>query len=179
MQIDMPEKEIEGTGNVFMSLVQDFGNKSKKKEPLVSIGGILPEFRPEKIHRSRTVIVEPNPTTQFIVVLKGIGPETYRFLRDDAIDSKKPGTTPADLDRIRRYLKELRRTRYDYVENRRQLMAKFKDHKPVEKSLEAMVEGVPLVYNSDRFTSEAWKRSSHQLQISERNMFRRLESEGD
>lgn len=175
MQVDIPE-EVEETENVFMSLVQDFGNKSKK-ESSVSIGEILPEFRGERVLRSRTVVVEPNPISQFIVVLKGIGSDTYRFLRDDAIDSKRPGTTLADLNLVRRYLKELRRTRYDYVENRRRLMAKFKDHSPIEKSLEAIVESLPLVYNSDRFTSEAWRRSSPRLQQSERDLFRQWESE--
>src|SRR5271167_4113607 len=150
MQIDKPDEIVESTGNVFLSLVQDFGNKSKKEHP-VSIGEILPEFSQQKVLRSRTVVIKPkpNPITQFIVVLKGIGPDTYRFLCDDVIDSQQLGTTSTDIELTRRYLNGLRRTRYDYVENRRQLMAKFKGHKPIGKSLEAIVEGLPLVFNSE------------------------------
>jgi hypothetical protein len=180
MKIDKPDEIIESTGNVFLSLVQDFGNKSNKDHP-VSIGEILPEFSQEKVLQSCTVVIKPkpNPITQFIVVLKGIGPDTYQFLRDDVIDSQQLGTTSTDIELTRRYLKELRHPRYDYVENRRQLMAKFKGHKPVEKSLEAIVEGLPLVYNSDRYTSEAWNRTSSQLQQSEQDMWRQLERERD
>jgi hypothetical protein len=175
MQIDKPEKVVEETGNVFMSLVQDFGNRSKKESP-ISIGEILPERRLTRPSKNRQV--EINPTMQFIVVLKGIGPETYRFLRDDAVNLERPGTTLADLELTRRYLKELRRTRYDYVENRRQLMAKFKDHKPIEKSLQAIVEGLPLVFNSESYTSEPWNRSRLQLQRSELDILRGFEGEG-
>ena len=177
MQVDKPEKVVEETDNVFMSLVQDFGNRSKKEYP-ISVGEILPERRFTRPSPYRQV-VEIKPTTQFIVILKGIGPETYRFLRDDVVDFERPGTTPDDLELTRRYLKELRRTRYDYVENRRQLMAKFKDHKPIGKSLEAIVEALPLVFNSESYTSEPWKKSRIQLQQSESDILQRFESEGD
>ena len=33
MQIDKPEKIVEETDNVFLSLVQDFGNRSKNEAP--------------------------------------------------------------------------------------------------------------------------------------------------
>ena len=171
MQIDKEDKNIEKTKNVFMSLVQDFGNKSKN-ESSVSIGEILPEFFGIRVLQSRSIeLPRPEPIMQFIVVLKGIGPETYRFLRDDAFNSND-SCTPSDLELTRRYLKRLRRTRYDYVENRRQLMSKFKGHKPIDKSLVAIVEGLPLVYNSDRYTSEAWRQSSSQLRQSESEIFR-------
>jgi len=164
MQTDK-DKNIEKAENVFMSLVQDFGNKSKN-ESSVSIGEILPEFSEAEV-RSRSIeYPRPEPITQFIVVLKGIGPETYRFLRDDAFNSND-SCTASDLELTRRYLKQLRWTRYDYVENRRQLTSKFKGHKPIDKSLIAIAEGLPLVYNSDCYTSEAWRQSSSQLRQSE------------
>jgi len=162
MQSDKEDKNIEKTENVFMSLVQDFDNKSKN-ESSVSIGEILPEFSEAEV-RSRSIeYPRPEPITRFIVVLKGIGPETYRFLRDDAFNSNDS----CDLELTRRYLKQLRRTRYDYVENRRQLTSKFKGHKPIDKSLVAIVEGLPLVYNPDRYTSEAWRQFSSQLRQSQ------------
>ena len=137
-----------------MSLVQDFGNKSKN-ESSVSIGEILPDFFEARVLRSRSIqYPRPEPITPFIVVFKGIGPETYRFLHGDTVNSND-SYTASDLELTRRYLKRLRRTRYDYIENRRQLMSKFKDHKPIDKSLVVIVEGLPLVYNSYRYTSEA------------------------
>ena len=166
MEIDK-ERSVEGTENVFMSLVQDFGNRSKTEAPL-SIGEILPQFFGAKVLRSRVVeYPHPQPITQFIVVLKGIGPETYRFLRDDSFKSNLSATTLTDLDLTRRYLKALRQTRYDYVGNRHQLMSRFKGHKSIDKSLVAIVEGLPLVYNSDSYTSKPWRESSNQLRQSE------------
>ena len=154
MQIDKEDKNIEKTENVFMSLVQDFGNKSKN-ESSVSIGEILPDFFEARVLRSRSIqYPRPEPITQFIVVLKGIGPETYRFLHNNAVNSND-SYTASDLELTRRYLNRLQWTRYDYIENRRQLMSKFKDHKPIDKSLVVIVEGLPLVYNSYRYTSEA------------------------
>ena len=54
----------------------------------VTIGEILPERRLTRPSKYRHVTV--NPITQFIIVLKGIGPETYGFLRDDVVDVKRP-----------------------------------------------------------------------------------------
>ena len=173
MQIDKERRTV-NSENVFMSLVQDFGNRSKNEVP-ISIGEVLPELVEAKVLRSRVVeYPRPQPITQFIVVLKGIGPETYRFLRDDAFNSNRRAKTSADLELTRRYLKELRQTRYDYVENRRELVSDFKGRHPIDNSLLAILEGLPMVYNSDRYTSGPWRQSSSQLRQSESGLLQRL-----
>ena len=177
MQIDKQRGTV-NSENGFMSLVQDFRNRSKNEVPL-SIGRILPELSEAKVLPGAANYPRHQLYTQFIVVLKGIGPETYRFLRDDAFNSNHPATTLTDLDLTRRYLKRLRRSRYDYVENRRQLMSKFKGHEPIDKSLVAIVEGLPLVYNSDRYTLKPWRQSSSQLRQSESDQLERFESGPD
>ena len=88
--------------------MQDFDNRSKK-EHSISIKQILPEHRFTRPSLYRQVM-EIKPITQFIVILKGIDPETYRFLHDDVIDFEYFSITSDDLEFIRRYLKEFKYT---------------------------------------------------------------------
>jgi len=135
---ELSEKQAEDgvrydSENVFMSLVQDFGKKFVKEE-WVSVGGI----RCVRQNRRRD-----SPKSQFFVILKGIGSETYKCLEDIAgeTDDKR-----ARRDRTRSYLRELQRARVEYVE-------KVPDE---PMSFVGGMQNLPLVYGEAMLGSQKW-----------------------
>jgi hypothetical protein len=125
MKVEMSELD---TDNVFLSLIQDFGEKSRK-EPWVSVGTILRTHRPS-----------PELGTQFIIVLNGIGTDTYQCLKDGLKDSSESKELQS---RSRTYLKELRSARVDHV-----------DTKAPEYT--AAKQNIPLVYGDCELGSKKW-----------------------
>src|ERR1700694_4137358 len=105
-ELEMPELD---TDNVFLSLIQDFGAK-RRKTPWVNVGKILrTHWHPRLSHPPLKL------GSQFIVVLKGIGANTYQCLTDD-VDGDPESK---ELQRCTRmYLKELRSARVDYVDTK-------------------------------------------------------------
>jgi hypothetical protein len=140
---EMKGVEIHGkvTDNVFLSLIQDFGKKRVKEScQWVTVEKVLKGYTHPLGAHSRL----PPRDTQFIVVLKGIGPETYKCLLDEDLDPKK---SPV---RTRMYLKELTRTRVDYVD------------KTGGRERVGM-QNIPLVYGDYMLGSENWKESRPRL----------------
>lgn len=71
--VEMTDAEIQESDNVFLSLVQDFGEK-RLKEPWIAVGKVLkPYTRPRS---AQPLLEQPPLETQFIVILKGIGTDT-------------------------------------------------------------------------------------------------------
>ena len=87
--IEMCELEMD---NVFMSLIQDFGEKCLK-EPWVAVGTVLKAYT----HRrsAQLPLKLPPLETQFIVVLKGIGAETYKCLKEQPPRARQLDIKPA------------------------------------------------------------------------------------
>jgi hypothetical protein len=127
--------------NVFMSLVQDFGDKCLK-EPWVAVGTVLRAYT-----RPRTTqppLKRPPLETQFIVVLKGIGTDTYECLKNN-LQEPNNSTSNQLQDPVRRYLKELMSARVDYVDKRGRKWA-------------AGMQNIPLVYGDSMLGSDNWVR---------------------
>ena len=90
----------------------------------------------------------PPLDTQFIVVLKGIGVDTYKCLQDpDRTRSNQLRNT------TRRYLRELTSGRVDYVAKN----AKWK--------CAAAMQNIPLVYGDSMLGSEMWDTLRPLLQV--------------
>jgi hypothetical protein len=128
--VEMTESDTD-SDNVFLSLIQDFGKK-RLKEPWVQVGQIL------RTHRKLRKTHPPAPPvrTQFFVILKGIGINTYQCLKDDLHDSELQRRT-------RTYLQELRSARVDYVDT-------------TEMKCTAAMQNIPLVYGDSMLGSEKW-----------------------
>ena len=91
----------------------------------------------------------PPRDTQFIVILKGIGAETYECLKNPKADND---LNPNQLQaRTRRYLKELTSARVDYVDKK-------------QDKWTAAMQNVPLVYGDSMLGSEKWKECRPALQ---------------
>src|SRR6202011_951751 len=96
---EMQGVEMHGkkTDNVFLSLIQDFGKKHVK-ESSVTVERVLQGYT-----RDENLPLPPRDT-QFIVVLKGIGAETYECLKNP--EAPDNNSNPNQLQaRSRRYLK--------------------------------------------------------------------------
>jgi len=120
--------------NVFLSLVQDFGKK-RLKESWVAVGNVLKTYA----HPRRAPLGRPPLETQFIVVLKGIGVDTYKCLQDR--DSR---TSNQVRNETRRYLRELTSGRVEYVDKNAKLKCR------------AAMQNIPLVYGDSMLGSEKW-----------------------
>jgi hypothetical protein len=127
--------------NVFLSLIQDFGKKLRR-EPWVAVGALLKSYtRPR---RAQIPLKQPTTRdTQFIVVLKGIGVDTYECLKNDP-DNADDSEIHHLWNRTRRYLRELTSPRIDYVD------------KNVKRKLEAGMQNIPLVCGDSMLWSEQW-----------------------
>ena len=134
---EMKDVEMPEFGdNVFLSLIQDFGKK-RRKEPWVSVGEIL---RTHKHPRLSHPPPQPIPLgTQFVVILKGIGTNTYQCLKDEFDDPESMQLQ----NRTRRYLQELRSVKVDYVDTK-------------ELKCNAGKQNIPLVYGDSELGSENW-----------------------
>jgi hypothetical protein len=134
--VEMPELD---TDNVFLSLIQDFGKKHRK-ELWVKVGKILRTHTHPRLSHPPP---EPIPLgTQFFVVLKGIGANTYQCLKDDLDDSESKELQSC----TRMYLKELRSTKVDYVDTK-------------EPKCTAGKQNIPLnVYGDSELGSENWMK---------------------
>jgi hypothetical protein len=125
--------------NVFMSLVQDFGTKLRR-EPWVRVGEILQT--PTRPRAAQPPLKRPPLSTQFIVVAKGIEADTYQCLKNPRANASPE--SDEIRGRTRNYLKELLRTKMDYVD-------------PEDKSLlVAGMQNIPLVYGDSMMGSENW-----------------------
>jgi hypothetical protein len=140
----MMDVEMDGRKpkNVFLSLIQDFRQKLVR-ESWVTVETVLKGYTPPRG-------AQPPPSkrdTQFIIILKGNGPETYECLKNPKEDKDS-----IDLqDRTNRCLKELRSARVDYVDEVGGL------------ELIAM-QNIPLVYGEDKLWSEKWREYSPRLE---------------
>ena len=76
---DIETSELE-TDNVFLSMIQDFGKK-RLKETWITVGTVLRTYR--KPRYAQPPLKQLPLDTQFIVILKGIGPNTYQCLKDN------------------------------------------------------------------------------------------------
>ena len=142
--VEMPALETE---NVFMSLVQDFGKK-RRKEPWIAVGNVLRTYtRPRRAQPS----LEHPLETQFIVVLKGIGTNTYMCLKNNPQESDNSRSNWL-RERSRRYLKELTNTRAEYVDKN----AKWRRT--------AGMQNLPLVYGESMLGSINWTRCRSEIQ---------------
>jgi len=142
---DMHKSE---TGNVFLSVVQDFGKK-RRKEPWVAVGTVLRAYTHPR--RGQPPLGQPPLQTQFIVVLKGIGTDTYECLKNNL--QEPDDTTSNQLQNsVRRYLKELRSAKVDYVD------------KTGKRKQAAGMQNIPLVYGESMLGSENWVRYRPALQ---------------
>ena len=141
--VEMHESE---TDNVFLSLIQDFGKK-RLKETWVTVGTILRMHRiPRTAHPSLALPLD----TQFIVVLKGIGADTYQCLKNDLEESDDSESNLLQ-SRTRRYLKELTSARVDYVDKKQ------------EKCIAGM-QNIPLVYGDSMLGSKEWVKYRSELE---------------
>jgi len=138
--VEMDELEMD---NVFLSMVQDFGNK-RRNEPWVAVGSVLRVYaRPR---RAQPALDHPPLENQFIVVLKGVGANTYKCL-------KEPSDSPPNrLQNTTRYLEELRSGKVDYV-----------DKNGKWKRIAAM-QNIPLVYGETMLGSANWDTNRPALQ---------------
>jgi hypothetical protein len=134
--------------NVFLSLVQDFGKKCLK-EPWAAVGTVLRAYTHPGI--AQPPHKQPPLETQFIIVLKGIGVDTYECLKDNLPGPDK-STSNKLQDRVRRYLKELTSARVDYVD------------KKGRRKQAAGMQNIPLVYGDSMLGSENWVRYRPVLQ---------------
>ena len=138
---DVETDELE-TENVFMSLVQDF-DKKRRNEQWVIVGSVLRAYTHPR--RAQPPLKRPSLKTQFIVVLKGIGADTYECLKSNPQEADN-STSNRLRERSRRYLKELMSARVDYV-----------DKKEKWKRAAGM-QNIPLVYGDSMLGSENWVR---------------------
>ena len=116
-----------------MSIVQDFGKKGAR-EGWVSVGGIAPQYGLRSALKQKS---------QFFVILKGIGPETYKCLQDV---HGEPDYQRDRRARTRTYLKQLRSTSVDYVE----------DIPGQHMLFIGGTQNLPLVYGETRQGSHRW-----------------------
>ena len=141
--VEMRELEMD---NVFLSLVQDVGEKGLE-EPWVAVGTQLTDTHGCS---AQPPLKLPPLETQFIVVLKGIGAETYECLKlnlQEADDSRSNQV----LKHTRRYLKELTSARVDYVDKN-------------GKRKRVGMQNIPLVYGNSMLGSENWARHRPMLE---------------
>jgi hypothetical protein len=149
---EMKDDEIHGLemDSVFLSLVQDFGKK-RLKEPWVAVGAVLRAYTHPR--STQPPLKQPPLETQFIIILKGIGVDTYECLKNN-LQEPYNSTSNNLRDSVRRYLKELMRTRVDYVDM---------DKRGTRKGVAAM-QNIPLVYGDSMLGSDNWMRLRPVLQ---------------
>jgi hypothetical protein len=148
---EMKDAEIQELemDNVFLSLVQDFGQK-RVKEPWVTVGRVLDTpSHPRRAHQSRKQLPLE---TQFIIILKGIDVDTYECLKDNLPQSDYWSSNK--LRESRSSLTELASARVDYV-----------DKKEKMKQVAGM-QNIPLVYGDSMLGSENWERCRPELEHS-------------
>ena len=142
-------QEMEGVeehgprGKMFMSLLQDFGPKLDREE-WVTVRGLRTSDYPNT-RASR----QNEEETQLVVVLKGIGTETYQCLRDP-----EPCQDPEEIQimqQTRQYLQQLSTTRVNYVEENN-------EHERPGK------QNIPMVYGPEWLGSEQWQSQRNLLQ---------------
>jgi hypothetical protein len=142
---EMHELEMD---NVFLSVVQDFGNK-RLKEPCVAVGKVLKAYTHPR--GAQPLLEQPPLDTQFIVVLKGIGADTYECLKN-SLQEPEDSASNQLRSSTRRYLKELTSARVDYVD------------KNGKRKRVAGMQNLPLVYGDFMLGSENWVRCRPALQ---------------
>jgi hypothetical protein len=127
--------------------VQDFGKK-RRNEPRVAVGSVLRAYTHPR--GAQPLLKRPPLNTQFIVVLKGIGAETYKCLNN----VKGPADSNSNTlrERSRRYLRELTSARVDYVD------------KKENRKRAAGMQNIPLVYGDSMLGSENWLRHPPSLE---------------
>ena len=155
---DVEMHELE-TGNVFLSLIQDFGKK-RVKEPWVAVGAVLRAYTHPR--RAQPPLKPPPLQTQFIVVLKGIGADTYECLRNNISEPYNSRSNQLQ-NRVRRYLKELTSARVDYVD------------KNERRKKAAGMQNIPLVYGESMLGSEKWAECRQALRdgwLAEQRVYR-------
>jgi hypothetical protein len=139
--VEMPKLEMDNVSNsdnVFLSLIQDFGEK-RLKETWVTVGSILRTYRMPRIAQPP---LTPQPLgTQFIVILKGIGVNTYQCLKNN-LQEKDNSVSTQSLTRT--YLSVLRSAKVDYVDT--------KD----SRKCTVGKQNIPLVYGDYMLGSEKW-----------------------
>jgi hypothetical protein len=131
LQQEMKDLETERLemNNVYMSLIQDFGKK-RRNESWITVGSVLATYN--RPHVAQPHLTRPPLKSQFIVVLKGIGTDTYQCLKGNL------------QERSRRYLKELTTAKVDYVDKR-------------DKSQAVVgMQNIPLVYGESMLWSQKW-----------------------
>jgi hypothetical protein len=137
------EMEMAPTGKFFMSLLQDFGPKLDREE-WVTIRGLRKSDYPN------TRASKPNNLEkQFIVVLKGIGTDTYQCLKDP--ESPQMPEKIIMMQQTRQYLQQLATTRVNYVQESNE------DEKPGKQN-------IPMVYGPQWLGSDQWQSQRHTLQ---------------
>jgi hypothetical protein len=134
------------TKNVFLSLIQDFGPK-RVKDSWVTVETVLKGFT----YPRGAQPPPPERDTQFIVLMRGIGAETYECLKDPKVDKHSNPNQLQPQARTRMYLKELTSANVDYVDEvgGRKLVA---------------MQNIPLVYGDSMLWSEKWMECTPRLQ---------------
>lgn len=135
---EMEDVEMEHAhkGKMFMSLLQDFGPMLDREERITIRGLRTSDYPNTRASRQNDV------ETQLVVVLKGIGAETYRCLRDPEPPQESKKIQMMQL--TRRYLQQLTTTRVNYVQENDE------DEKPRKQN-------IPIVYGPEWLGSERWK----------------------
>ena len=137
--VDTETAEVD---NVFVPVIQDFGSQ-RQNEAWVSLGETLTAYR--RPHQAQPHLeTRPPLRTQFIVVMKGIGTNTFQCLKDKPTSS---GIVHTGLnnpqERSRRYLRQLMSSKVDYMD---------KEHSQARVAM----QNIPLVYGESMLGSEMW-----------------------
>jgi hypothetical protein len=149
------------TDNVYLSLLQDFGPKLKR-ESFVSFGDLVPcAYRIPRAAQPALKTQTEERTNQVVIILKGIGPSTYHFLRDDRFATELSNNDIiakylSELPIVKHYLSELSRVRLPYIDDHRRLMKSIADGGPSEKSITGLLEELTLVYGTVAWSWPRW-----------------------
>lgn len=139
----------ETVDNVFLSVIQDFGEGDNLTE-YVEIG---PSTSHEMTLRQR------HPKTQIRLVMRGVSEHTYECLKWSA--EKKP--TEEELNDCIRYLRELRRAKIDFLEVR---TSEGEEEKKV--NIERAVRDFATVlvkHGADRERDAAWAKERKKMPV--------------
>lgn len=164
---ELDKKSI--TDNVFLSLVQDFGPKLRR-EKFVTLGELVPHPSPEYSHAraAQPPLKTPEPKNQVVIILKGIGPSTYRLLRDDrfaAEQRENPNFSErahimkylSELPAVKQYLADLSQVRLPYIDDQRQLMKRIAGEGTIlDSSQIGLLQELPLVYGNGEWCLPQW-----------------------
>lgn len=147
MDVDTENLEMD---NVFMSLIQDFGKK-RRNEEWVYVGGMLRTYTHPR--QAQPPLKRPPLKTQFVVVLKEIGADTYECLKDEPSELRTTVARSRHLrEKTRSYLKELMSSKVDYVDQKDRKMAAI------------AMQNMPLVYGESMLWSDKWIRRRPSLE---------------